>query len=93
MGKAIDIPAGNTTIQVLIHDNNAGALILVKIFLSQFTSQSKHYHTKTIWVQKEIVKHWIKLLKISTPEQLGVLSTKGLPKPGFEHLRKKLMGW
>ncbi len=39
------------------------------------------------------MKRGIKLLKISTTERLGDLFTKGLPKPGFEHLRKKLMGW
>ncbi len=28
-----------------------------------------------------------------TTEQLGDIITKELPKPGFEHLREKLMGW
>lgn len=93
MGKAIGLPVGNTTIQVSIHEDNAGALVLAETSPPQFTSRSKHYHTKTIWFREEIVKHGIKLLKISTTEQLGDLFTKGLPKPGFEHLRKKLMGW
>ncbi len=30
MGKAIGLTVGNTTIQVLIHDDNAGALVLKK---------------------------------------------------------------
>ena len=93
MGKAIGLPVGNTTIQVSIHEDNAGALVLAETLPPQFTSRSKHYHTKTIWFREEIVKRGIKLLKISTTEQLGDLFTKGLPKPGFEHLRKKLMGW
>ena len=93
MGKTICLPVGSTTMQVLIHEDNAGALVLAKTLPPQFTSRSKHYHTKTIWFREEIVKLGIKLLKISTTEQLGDLFTKGLPKPGFEHLRKKLMGW
>ncbi len=38
MGKAISLPVGNTTIQVLIHEDNAGALVLAKTLLPQFTS-------------------------------------------------------
>ncbi len=87
MGKAIGLPVGNTTIQVLIHEDNAGALVLAKTLPPQFTSQSKYSHTKTIWFSKEIVKHGIKLLQISTTEQLGDLFIKQQPKPGFEHLR------
>ena len=49
MGKAIGLPVGNTTIQVSIHEDNAGALDLAKFLLPLFTPQSKHYHTKTIW--------------------------------------------
>ncbi len=49
MGKAIGLPVGNTTIQVSIHEDNAGALVLAKTLLPQFTSRSKHYHAKTIW--------------------------------------------
>ncbi len=32
MGKAIGLPVGNTTIQVLIHEDNAGALVLAKTY-------------------------------------------------------------
>ncbi len=49
MGKAIGLPVGNTTIQVLIHEDNTGALVLAKTLQPQFTSHSNHYHTKTIW--------------------------------------------
>ncbi len=38
MGKAICLPFGNTTIQVLIHDDNARALVLAKTLMPQFTS-------------------------------------------------------
>ncbi len=75
MGKAIDLPVGDTTIQVLIHEDYFEALFLAKTLPPQFTSWSKHYHAKTIWFWEEIVKRGIKLLKISTTEQLGDLIT------------------
>ncbi len=49
MGKAIDLPVGNTIIQVSIHEDNARSLVLAKTLPPQFTSQSKHYHVKTVW--------------------------------------------
>ncbi len=48
MDKAIGLPVLNIKIQVLINEDNAGALFLAETLLSQLTSQSKHYHTKTI---------------------------------------------
>ncbi len=77
MGKALSLSVDNTTIQVLIHKDNAGALILDKTLQPQFLNSNK-----------DIGKHGIKLLKISTAEQLGDLFTTQ-----FENLRKKLMGW
>ncbi len=38
MSKAIGLPVGDTTIQVLIHKDNAGALVLAKTLLPQVTS-------------------------------------------------------
>ncbi len=40
MGKGIGILFGNTTIQVLIHEDNAEALVLADKLSPQFTSQS-----------------------------------------------------
>ncbi len=38
MGKAIGLPVGNTTIQALIQEGNAGDLVLAKNLPPQFTS-------------------------------------------------------
>ncbi len=38
MGKAIGLPLVNTTIRVSIHEGNAGALVLAKTLLPQFTT-------------------------------------------------------
>ncbi len=84
MGPAVGLPVGETTIKVSI---------LAQTLPPQFTPRSKHYHTKTIWFREEIVQRGIKLLKIVTVEQLGDIFTKGLARPVFEYLRKRLMGW
>ena len=38
-------------------------------------------------------KRGVKLLKIESVEQLVDIFTKGLSRPHFEYLRKKIMGW
>ena len=93
LGKAIGMPTGETTINISIHEDNAGALVLAKTLPPQFTPRSKYYASKTIWFQEEINKRGIKLLKIDTVEQLGDMFTKGLPRATFEYLRKRIMGW
>ena len=93
LGQAVGLPIGNTTINVSIHEDNAGALIFAQTLPSQFTPRSKYYASKTIWFCEEINKKGIKLLNIDTVDQLGDIFTKGLQKGTFEYLRKKIMGW
>ena len=93
LGPAVGLLVGDTTMNVSIHEDNAGALILAQTLPPQFTPRSKHYAIKTIWFHEQIVRRGIKLLKIDTVEQLGDIFTKSLAKPVFEYLRKKLMGW
>eukprot|EP00804_Cyclotella_cryptica_P019957 CCRYP_007859-RB/>CCRYP_007859-RB protein AED:0.20 eAED:0.20 QI:0/-1/0/1/-1/0/1/0/80 len=78
---------------VLIHEDNVGALVLAETLPPQFTPRSKHYAIKTIWFCKEIVLRGITLFKTDTVEQLGDMFTKGLLRTTFEYLRKKLLGW
>ncbi len=54
MGKAIGLPVGNTTIQVSIHEDSAGALVLAKTLLSRFTSQSKHYIKRLFGFERRV---------------------------------------
>ena len=93
LGPAVSLKVGPTTMNVSIHEDNAGALILAETLPPQYTPRSKHYAIKTIWFREQIVRRGIKLLKIDTCEQLGDIFTKSLAKPIFEYLRKKLMGW
>ena len=92
LGPALGIPAGETTMKVSIHEDNAGALVLAQTLPPQFTPRSKWYAIKTVWFREQIVLRRIKLLKIDTVEQLGDMFTKGLSKVTFEYLRKKIMG-
>ena len=93
LGEAIGLPIRDTTMNVSIHEDNAGALVLARTLPPQFTPRSKFYAAKMIWFREEINKRGIKLLKIDTVEQLGDIFTKGLPRATFEYLRKKIMGW
>ena len=79
--------------QVSIHEDKPGALVLADMIPPQLTPRSKTYHVKAIWFQEEIKRQRIQLLKIDAIEELGILFTKALPTKTFEYLRKKLMGW
>jgi hypothetical protein len=52
--------------KLMVHNDNSGALVLVKTLPQQFTPQSKYYTIKTIQFHKEIHKCCIQLLKIGT---------------------------
>ncbi len=54
LAEATNIPIGNMTMNVSIHEDNSGALVLAKALPPQFTPQSKYYAIKTIWFREEI---------------------------------------
>ena len=93
LGKVYGLEEQITQMNVSIHEDNAGALLLGQTLPPQFTPRSKWYHIETVWFREEIVKRGITLTKICTTEQLGDIFTKGLSKATFEYLRKKLIGW
>jgi hypothetical protein len=78
---------------VSIHKDNLGALVLAKTLPPQFTPQSKYYTIKTIWFREEIFKRDVQLHKIDTVKQLSDIFTKGLTRLVFEYLRKKIIKW
>jgi hypothetical protein len=91
--SSVNLPIRETTMQLSVHEDNLGALVLAKTLPPQFTPRSKYYASKTIWFWEEIHKRCIKLLKINSVKQLGDIFTKGLGQVTFEYLRKKLIGW
>ena len=94
VGAIVGMPTEElTSMHVSIHEDNAGALSLAQAKPPQFTASSKYYAIKTIWWREECQRRGISIVKIDTKEQLGDLFTKGLAKPIFDYLRKKLMGW
>eukprot|EP00804_Cyclotella_cryptica_P007273 CCRYP_017859-RA/>CCRYP_017859-RA protein AED:0.33 eAED:0.33 QI:0/-1/0/1/-1/1/1/0/91 len=80
------------SVDISIHKDNAGALVLVMTLPPHLTPTSKHYAIKMILLHEKIVQRKIKLLKIDTVEQLVDFSTKELPRVTFENLRSKLLG-
>ncbi len=93
LAETTNLSIGNMTMNISIHEDNSGALVLAKTLPPQFTSRSKYYAIKTIWFCEEIFKRDIQLKKINTVEQLGYIFTKGLTKDIFKYLQKKIMGW
>ena len=93
LARAVGLQSGGVNMNVSIHEDNSGALVLAETLPPQFTPRSKYYATKTIWFREEIHKREMKLKKIETSEQLGDLFTKGLPQATFEYLRAKIIGW
>ena len=86
LGQAVGLTIGDTKMNVSIHKDNSGGLILEKTLPPQFTSCSKYYASRTIWFHEDTNKRIIKLLKIDTVEQMGDIFTKGLPRATFEYL-------
>ena len=84
LGKAVGITKVETTINVFIHEDNAGDLTFANTFPPQFIPQSKYCGTKTIWFREEILKLGIKLCKIDTVYKLGDIFTNVLTRVAFE---------
>jgi hypothetical protein len=94
LGGCLGLDVSDTVnLHVRIHEDNVGALTLGKLEPRRMTPRSKHYAVKYHWFREQIRPRNIQLVKIETSEQLGDLFTKGLPRPAFERLRRKLMGW
>ncbi len=68
LAKATNLPIGNTTMNVSIHKDNSGALVLAMTLPPQFNPRSKYYAIKTIWFREEIFKRDIQLNIIDTVE-------------------------
>ena len=49
LGQSVGISVGGATINVSMHEYNAGALVLVETFPPRFTPRGNHYATKIIW--------------------------------------------
>jgi len=49
LGAKIGLPVSRAVMNVSIHEDNPGALVLAEILPPQFTPRSKHYAIKTIW--------------------------------------------
>jgi hypothetical protein len=75
MIKSVQLPIRKTTMNVSIHEDNTGAIVLAKTLSPQFTPRSA---IKAIWFCEEIFKRDVQLHKMDTVEQLGDIFTKCL---------------
>jgi hypothetical protein len=64
--KPDDDHPGSSTMQITIHEDNSGTLILATTPPSQFTPCSKHYAIKAIWFCEKIIEKKINVAPIKT---------------------------
>ena len=73
LGHSVGLSIVDATINVSMHEDNPGALVLAETLSPQFIPRSKHYATKTVWFCEEVLKRGIKIVNIDALPQLGDL--------------------
>ncbi len=58
------LQARDVNMNVSVHEDNSGALVLAETLPPQFTPRSKYYATKTIWFHEEMMKSVIVVTSI-----------------------------
>jgi hypothetical protein len=91
--KPDDDNSDSSTIDITIHEDNSGALILATTLPPQFTPCSKHCAIKTIWFCEKIIEKKIKVAPIETRLKLGDIFTKMPSQVTFEFICNLLQGW
>jgi hypothetical protein len=59
----------------------------------QFTPRSRHYCVKLHHFKSYVKSGELVIRKVDTKENVADIFTKALPRPTYEYLRMKLMGW
>ena len=76
LSKAVVLPIGDTTMNVSIHEDNSGALVLAGTIPPQFTQRSKKFAIKMNWVCGEIMQRSNNSLKVDMVKKHGGLFMK-----------------
>ena len=93
LGKSVGLTVNDSLMKISVDEDNAGALILARTLPPKCTPRSKYYATKTICFCEDINKRKIVLLKAATVDHMVDLFNKGIPRPTFEYLQNKIIGW
>eukprot|EP00978_Attheya_sp_CCMP212_P044375 scaffold308379_cov37-Attheya_sp.AAC.3 len=84
LAKVVDLPMNEVNkMHVSVHEDNAGALVLVRMEPPRMTPRSKHYCTKYHWFRYQLKPQAVELFKIATENQLGDIFTKRLRFAAF----------
>ncbi len=76
LAVATNLPIGNMTMNVSIHEDNLGALVLAKTLPPQFTPQSKYYAIKTIWFRERFSREISNQTKLTQLNNCKTFSPK-----------------
>ena len=49
LAQSVGLQSGEVNMNISVHEDNSGALVLAEMMPPQFTPSSKYYATKTIW--------------------------------------------
>jgi hypothetical protein len=75
-----------------VYEDNAGCLALA-MNPEQYRPRTKHIALKWFHFADQVKQGACVVKKIDTKENWADIFTKPLPKPVFEYLRRKMMGW
>jgi hypothetical protein len=80
-----------SSISCTVFEDNNGALALATN--QRITARTKYFHVKWHHFWNAVTTGDIKVVKVSTKDQLADYFTKGLPREVFEYIRNLVQGW
>jgi len=89
--EVFDLGEAGVSAHSTVFEDNSAALTLANS--PQMTPRSKHIALRYHFFRSEVASGNIKVVAISTAEQIADVFTKGVTFQKFEYLREKLMGW
>ena len=89
--EVFDLGQAGVMAHSTVFEDNSAALTLANS--PQMTPRSKHIALRYHFFRSEVASGNIKVVAISTAEQIADVFTKGVTFQKFEYLREKLMGW
>jgi Reverse transcriptase (RNA-dependent DNA polymerase) len=90
--KQLKLPMEVTpTVRCTVFEDNSGAVELAKV--PKMRPRTKHINVKYHHFRKYVYENIIKVIQVTTTEQLADIFTKNLARDLFLYFRKKIMGW
>ena len=89
--RGIDIPFVKPTIKCNVFEDNAACIQVAKE--PKMRPRTKHLSARLHHFRQYVLNGKIDVVYVRSKENIADIFTKPLPRPAFEYLRGKLMGW